>query len=163
MTERQESLKKEIVRISDIIQLGIREDDRDWFYMFIGRADGKWKQICKMDFISIDFYNEFEKNLDLHTMIVCGNKNIPLLQIIETITTNYLCGSSYYIVMEISKDEKLTDDLVLKYEKLFDQTYGRFGWNAVPCIKETAWFYILQNKSISEDVKNKFSKKPLSN
>ena len=161
MTQRQESLKKEIIKLSDRIQLGIRKDDHDWFYMFVYRVTDKvvrrantnfhhegWLDIAEMRDLSRNFIDEFKGRLNIYfTKVMMGNRmQFTIHEMLKIVNTTYLCGTNYYLVLEIARDDRLTDAEVREYETLFDQTYGRCGNNAVPYNHETAWHYILNNK-----------------
>ena len=171
MTERQLNLKYEIISISDIFQLGISINDQEWFYKFVQRMSvatkmdaitivSGWTRLNNTPELSEEFCREFENKINIPMNFAIGNRKLPIEWILQLCNNSYLCGMHYYAVLHISKDERLTNELVLKYESLFDQTYGRCGHNAVPYNRETAWYFISNNDKISGDAKNKAVTKP---
>lgn len=165
MTERQLKLKDEIIKIANHLQLGIDKKDVDWFYKFTQRMSVQekidslrtvtgWSRISSNPSLTYDFIQEFINKINIEEAYFSGNQNIPIEDILEICNkqVTYLCGYKYIAVMYAAKDERLTNEMVIKYENLLDQTCGRQGGNAIPCYGLTAWYYIHANKSITGEL-----------
>jgi hypothetical protein len=161
MTERQESLHDEILKISDELQLGIRKNDPDWFWVFKKRAN--MDRVRDMDDLSLDFVLEFGLR---HYGINHGLIPYSVEEYLKLDINTYpiLFEEQYKDVFKAAQDKHLTDKLVKKHEGVWDATYGCHTiCTVIPYdeIREkTAWFYIMRNKSISKKLKRCYQRKP---
>lgn len=164
MTERQKSLHDEIIRISDIFQLGLGDQDTDWFYKFIRRMDENaiWEQslFLKLDFLSNDFLNEFPRILE-GILIKDATKFLSLLGFSESlkhIPARYEENLFVKYIRDIK--DNLKEEWIEEHIKLFDNsclTASDFTYsNRDP---KSAWYYVFQSNAVSAAFKEKYKDK----
>lgn len=165
MTKRQESLHDEIIRISDVFQLGLSTGDQDWFYKFIIRMDEKkiWNdpRFYQLDFLSKNFIEEFKAGYYF-------TKYNPILSIVlygfdgslKHLTARYVDNEFIQFILEIK--DILKDEWIEKNIELFDDScnpscqwtyYNRNG-------KFSPWHYVFESKSVSQELKDKYKARP---
>lgn len=170
MTLRQESLKEEIFRIADVLHFGISNDNPDWFYTFITRANDtylsradsegvkykNWVRISELN-LSEDFIEEFKIYLSLHKLWVNYSDLYNISFLIKYNIVNDFWAEKHEII-KIAKRPDLNDECVLLNEKGFDHVGNRY------CLvnndfEKTAWYYILNHPNISDNLKERFKDK----
>ena len=98
MTLRQEGLKKEIIAISDYLQLGIRESDHDWFYLFMQRMSvseqrdsitsvNGWSMVSNSSRISRNFIDEFSNKLSMGLVFLNNQDKFSIEELFERVNS----------------------------------------------------------------------------